>query len=99
MLQYEHVLQYEHLEEVGMTKSRRLQVLIEDQQWERLEHEAEERGVSVASLVRDAIDAMVPGGRDERQRAARRILDAPAMPVPDPDELHDELESLRGRRG
>lgn len=82
-----------------MAKSRRLQVLIEDEQWERLEQEAQEQGVSVASLVREAIDAVVPGGRDERQRAARRILDAPAMAVPEPDELHDELDSLRGRCG
>ena len=82
-----------------MTKSRRLKVLIEDEQWERLKSEAVERGVSVASLVRDAIDASLAGGRDERERAARRILEADPMDVPDPTELRDELVQLRGRRG
>lgn len=81
-----------------MAKSRRLQVLIEDEQWSRLEALAADRGVSVASVVRDAIDRTVPGGRAERRRAARAVLEAEPMPVPDPPELRKELEELRGRR-
>ncbi|HEX9890221.1 MAG TPA: hypothetical protein VGA69_12125 [Nitriliruptorales bacterium] len=80
-----------------MTKSRRLQVLIEDEQWDRLETVAAERGVSVASLVRQAIDESIPGGRRTRARSARAILDADTMEVPEPGELRRELDAIRGR--
>ena len=82
-----------------MAKTRRLQVLIEDEQWRRLEAEADERGVSVASVVREAIDTVLPGGPGERRRAADRILDADCMAVPDPEELRRELDDLRGQAG
>lgn len=82
-----------------MAKSRRLQVLVEDEQWARLEAEAAERGVSVGHLVRAAIDAVLPGGREDRRAAATAVLQAQPMPVPDPAALQDELEVLRGRRG
>ncbi len=82
-----------------MTKSRRLQVLIEDEQWARLEVAASERGVSVATIVREAIDAVLPGNRSARRAAADEILAATPMAVPDPGELRDELDLLRGRRG
>ena len=78
-------------------KTRRLQVLIEDAQWQRLERAAEDRGVSVASLVREAIETALPGGAAERRAAAGTVLDAPRMQVPDPEELRDELQALRGR--
>lgn len=81
-----------------MPKTRRLQVLIEDEQWSRLEAAAAERGASVGAVVREAIDAAVPGGRDERQEAGRSILAAERMPVPHPAALRDELDGLRGRR-
>lgn len=90
MLQYEHISRGR-----AVAKSRRLQVLIEDEQWSRLEALAADRGVSVASVVRDAIDRTVPGGRAERRRA---VLEAEPMPVPDPPELRKELEELRGSR-
>ena len=35
----------------------------------------------------------------ETSAAARAILGAPAMPVPDPAELRDELDAIRSRRG
>lgn len=81
-----------------MPKTRRLQVLIEDEQWARLEAVAAERHVSVGSLVRDAIDLAVPGGQDERREAAGAILAAEPMPVPEPGELRGEIEDLRSRR-
>lgn len=83
---------------MSATKTRRLQVLIEDGQWRRLEDLAAARGVSVASLVREAIEMALPGGEAERRAAARDVLDAPPMDVPDPDGLRDELDQLRGRR-
>ena len=94
MLQHEYV-------DGGSTdvaaKTRRLQVLIEDAQWQRLERAAEDRGVSVASLVREAIETALPGGAAERRAAAGAVLGAPSMPVPDPAQLRDELQALRGR--
>lgn len=81
-----------------MTKSRRLQVLIEEEQWARLVAAAEERRVSVGALVRDAIDLAVPGGRDARRAAATAVLEAEPMPVPDVAALRDELDEVRGRR-
>jgi hypothetical protein len=91
------MLMYE--QEAAVTKTRRLQVLIEQSQWDRLEAAASQRGVSVGSLVREAIDIAVPGGADGRSAAARTILAADPMAVPDADDLRGELDELRGRRG
>ncbi len=83
---------------MGATKTRRLQVLIEEAQWARLEDLAEARGVSVASLVRGAIETALPGGSQGRAAAAQAVLDGAPMAVPDPPELQQELDELRGRR-
>lgn len=80
-----------------MPKTRRLQVLIEDEQWARLEAAAAERRMSVGAIVREAIERSLPGGLDERHAAARAVLGAAPMPVPDPAALREELEGLRGR--
>lgn len=77
----------------------RLQVLIERAQRERLEIEAAQRGTSVATLVREAIDLTFPPSLPRRRSAAAAILDSEPMPAPDLDELHRELDALRGRRG
>lgn len=79
--------------------SRRLQVLLDDARFDRLEREAARRKVAVAVLVREAIDAAYPIDDAARRAAAARVLDADHMPVPDPAELRHELEALRGRRG
>jgi hypothetical protein len=78
--------------------TRRLQVLIDEERHRRLEVEAARRGVSVAVLVREALDAAYPGTVAERRAAADRILHAEPMAVPDVQELRDELSALRGRR-
>lgn len=77
----------------------RLQVLIDSDQRERLEHESRRRGTSVGRLVRDAIDLAYPVGRASRREAATRLLEADPMAVPDVAELRGELDDLRGRRG
>lgn len=52
----------------------RLQVLISPDQRQRLEAEAERRGASVATLVREAIDASLQGPtRAERREAVATI--------------------------
>ena len=76
---------------------RRLQVLIDENRWARLEREAGRRGVPVAVLVREAIDECFPGDADQRRAALQAVLDADSMDVPDPDGLRGELEVIRGR--
>lgn len=79
--------------------SRRLQVLIDDDRWARLEREAARRRVAVAVLVRDAIDAAYPAGSPARRAAGDRVLAATPMEVLDLAGLRTELDELRGRRG
>lgn len=79
--------------------SHRLQILLDDGRHARITRAAKERGVSVATVVREAIDRGM-AGEDDRRAAARNLLDAPDMAVPaDPASLREELDELRGRRG
>jgi hypothetical protein len=78
--------------------TRRLQVLLDERQYARLAAYALDRKLSVGAAVREAIDKAIPGAAPERRAAARRLLAAPAMPVPDPDELREGLDELRARR-
>ena len=75
---------------------RRLQILLDEERYRRIAGVAQRRGVSVARVIREAIDAFVPGSDGKRAAAARRILAAPPMPVPDVDDLRKELDELRG---
>ncbi len=76
---------------------RRLQVLVDEDRWNRLEREAHRRGVSVAVLVREAIDERFPGDADRRRAALEAVLDAEPMDVPEPVDLRKELDTVRGR--
>jgi hypothetical protein len=76
----------------------RLQILLDGERRRRLEHEAAARGVSVAALIRDAIDLAYPSTGDERRQAAALVLGAEPMAVPDPEDLRAELDELRGQR-
>lgn len=84
---------------MSMSLERRLQILIDDARHRRITEIARARGVSVAAVVREAIDRGLADPVDRRRAAARRVLDAPGMPVPDPAELRRELDDLRARRG
>jgi hypothetical protein len=83
---------------MSMPLDHRLQILIDDERHERISAAARERGVSVATVVREAIDRGLASGDTRREAAGRRLLDAPDMDVPDPQELRSELDALRGRR-
>ena len=76
---------------------RRLQILIDEERWSRLEDEASRRKVSVSTLVREAIDERYPGRDQERRAALRALLDAEPMPAPEMDELRRELDEIRSR--
>jgi hypothetical protein len=82
-----------------MSLERRLQVLIDEERHRRIVAVARERGVSVGSVVRDALDRGLPDPQSRRRAAGERLLEAADMPLPEPAELRAELEELRGRRG
>jgi hypothetical protein len=81
-----------------MPLEHRLQILLDDERHRRITSLARERGVSVATVVREAIDRGLTNPAERRRNAGRRLLDAPDMPVPEPHELKDELDALRARR-
>jgi hypothetical protein len=77
------------------TLTHRTQLLLDDERRQRLEEEARRTGRSVASLVREAIDARY-GMADrsaERQAAAAALLASPRPADPEPDwhEVEHEL--------
>ncbi|MFI4989371.1 MAG: antitoxin [Solirubrobacterales bacterium] len=81
-----------------MSLDRRLQILIDDERHRRISAAAQERGVSVATIVREAIDRGLANPDTRRRAAVQRLLDAPDMAVPEPADLRAELDGLRGRR-
>lgn len=82
-----------------MSLTRRLQILLDEQRYQRVAAEAEARGVSVARVIRDAIDRGLGQTEDRRADALRHILAAAPMAVPDePAELRAELDEIRGER-
>ncbi|MDQ3105782.1 MAG: antitoxin [Actinomycetota bacterium] len=77
----------------------RLQILLDADRHDRITAAARMRGVSVATVVREAIDVGVPSLEARRRAAGQALLAAKPMPVPDVHELLAELDALRGRRG
>jgi hypothetical protein len=72
----------------------RLQLLLDDERYERVRELARQRGTSVATVIREAIDRGLPAARQRRSAAANRILAAEPMQV---DDLAAELDEMRGR--
>jgi predicted DNA-binding protein len=71
--------------------SRRLQIKLDDDRYERISRRARDDGTSVAAVVRQAIDRGVPDVSESRSGAAQAVLEAPAMEVPDdPTDLRPE---------
>ncbi|WIY81999.1 hypothetical protein [Propionimicrobium sp. PCR01-08-3] len=69
------------------TLERRLQILLDEQRYQRIAAEAERRGGSVASVVRDAIDLAFPPDQDLRIQAVGRLLGHdPSGEAPDLDD-------------
>ena len=74
---------------------RRVQILLDEPRYRRVASEARRRRVSVATVVRDAIDQMT-SGVETRRDAIAGILAAEPMTVPaDPAELRRELDAAR----
>jgi len=72
----------------------RLQLLLDDERYERVHALARQRGISVAAVIREALDRGLPATQPRRSAAARRILAAEPMDVGD---ISAELEELRSR--
>lgn len=83
---------------MSMSLEHRLQILLDDERHRRITAVARERGVSVATVVREAIDRGIADPAGRRRSAGRRVLDASDMPVPEPGELKEELDALHARR-
>jgi hypothetical protein len=77
--------------------NRRLQILIDEPRYRRLRAEARERRTSVAAVIRDAIDQVLPAAGSRRARALRVILSAEPMTVPEVEELRAEREAAHTR--
>lgn len=82
-----------------MSLDRRLQLLLDEERYQRVAALAGQRGTSVASVIREAIDRGLPKPDEERMRAGQAVLEAAPMEVPDVPGLRAELDELRGRRG
>jgi predicted DNA-binding protein len=78
----------------------RLQILISPEQRRRLEAEARRRGASVASVIREAIDARLGSvTREERLRAVEAIESMDGGRFLPPDELDRLVELERDEAG
>jgi hypothetical protein len=81
-----------------MRLTRRVPLLLDQDRYRKVAAQAEREGVSVAHVIRHAIDAL-PDDRDRRRQAIDTILAAEPMPVPDdPVELRRETDRERSRR-
>lgn len=73
----------------------RVQIQLDEDRYQKVAHEAARRGVSIAEIIREAIDQL-PVDADSRQAAIAAILTAEPMPVPDdPADLRREIDAAR----
>jgi hypothetical protein len=77
---------------------RRLQLLLDQERYDRVAAEAKESGRSVNAVIREAIDAHYPPGADARSAAWERFLDRTATPEPGPAETLEEIKASLDER-
>jgi len=78
---------------------RRVQLLLDEPRYRKVAGEATRRHVSVATVIREAIDRL-PADADLRRAAIAGVLAAPPMAVPAaPADLRRELEAAHERAG
>jgi len=73
------------------TLTERLEIRLEAHKLRELKKEAEERGISVAQIVREAIDLLLKEDKEARMRAAEKLFRVGA-PVADWDQMKQEIE-------
>jgi hypothetical protein len=75
----------------------RVQILLDDERYQKVTREAKRRGVSIAAVIREALDRL-PADAEVRRTAIDAILAAEPMPVPaNPTELRRELDNAHDR--
>jgi hypothetical protein len=81
--------------------NRRVQILLDEQRYQKVESEAHRRHTAVAAIIRNAIDHIPGEGDRPRRRAAlEAILAAEPMRVPqNPADLRGELDDAHDRVG
>ncbi len=66
-----------------------------EEQYERLMREAKQRGASLGSLIRDALDETYPAPDYERKKKAlEKILAMEELPVPDWETMEEEILTM-----
>jgi hypothetical protein len=78
---------------------RRLQIMIDDARFQRLQGRARDQGISVAAVIRNLVDAGVPADDSSRRAAAARIIrNAPSGDDQlEPAEMRSELDDAHDR--
>lgn len=79
------------------TLTRRLQVLLDEERFTHLEHLAEQRGTTIAALVRDALDLAYAADRLPAHVAADRFLAHPPIELGSWDDAKRDIEDSLGR--
>lgn len=75
---------------------RRLQILLDEGRFRRVEAVARERRLSIAAVIRDAIDLALPPDLEKKRRALAAIKAAKPMAVPERiEDLKAELDEIR----
>ncbi len=75
--------------------NRRLQILVDDERFDRLAEESNRTGAPVGELVRRAIDREFPPRDTDREWAGQRLLAMPPPPGPEPDWEDQKREGPR----
>jgi hypothetical protein len=79
--------------------TRRLQLLLDEEQYHRVAAKARRERTSVAAVIRHAIDRDLDVTVERRKAALRAILDAEPMEVPeDPEDLKREIDEMYDER-
>ncbi len=77
----------------------RLQLLLDEERYERVAEVAREQRTSVAEVIRDAIDRGLGTTVARRAASAKAILAAEPMKLPDdPADLKREIDEMHGGR-
>jgi len=75
----------------------RVQILLDDERYRKVAREAKRRRVSIAAVIREALDRL-PTEEEVRRTAIDAILAAIPMTVPtDPSDLRHELDTAHER--
>lgn len=73
-----------------MARTRRAQILMEPEEYRRLEEIARSRKVSVGKLIRQAVQSAYPVAREDRRSIVEDICSM-SVPLPDWETMEEEI--------